>query len=76
MVRYKEAKEIQNDIEQMLGEEIDGVTVYHKEGEIDVHGVTEDQMQRIRNNIQPERSPMGRSEDRDTDPERADPGQQ
>lgn len=72
MTRYKDAGTVQDEIEQALGEEIDGVTVYHGAGEIDVHGVTENQMDHIQQNVNPERPAMGRPSDRPKDEGRPD----
>lgn len=73
MTRYKDAETLQDEIEAVLDDKVDGVTVYRSSGEIDVHGVTDSQMDRIHRNVNPEVPVMQRN-DGQKSPPGGDPG--
>lgn len=71
-MEYKDAGTLHDEIEQLLGKEIDGVTVRSRSGEIDVEGVTDDDMTQIRQNINPRReqgADFTRGENRRAEPD-------
>lgn len=56
MTQYKDAGTLQDEIEQVLGREVDGVTVDHISGEISVTGVDDAELEEIAANVDPEAS--------------------
>lgn len=59
-MNYRNARDLHDEIEALVGHEIDGVTVNHNTGEVDVEGVTDQELEEIRRNVNPQADAAGR----------------
>lgn len=53
MTSYRSAKDLQSDVEDLLGHEVDGVTVNHRTGDVAIEGVTDSELDRVRRDVDP-----------------------